>query len=201
MFGIGGTELLVILVVALIVLGPKSLPQIAKTLGRAMGEFRRVSTEFQRTLNVEIELEDHEKRKQDAEEALFGDTSATKKPEQSQEQSPDKSPATEASDTAKPASQDAELSDVAKPARQAQDADSPKNLETVSHDNAEPNNAIQNPVGPNASSQGASGQGLTAQDVSAQDVYGQQTSSQAQAENTEEKEKSQVAPERTTSQS
>ena len=57
MFGIGGTELLVILVVALIVLGPKSVPQIARTLGKAMGEFRKVSTEFQRTLNTEIELE------------------------------------------------------------------------------------------------------------------------------------------------
>ena len=56
MFGIGGTELLVILVVALIVLGPKSVPQIARTLGKAMGEFRKVSTEFQRTLNTEIEL-------------------------------------------------------------------------------------------------------------------------------------------------
>ena len=42
MFGIGGTELLVILVVALIVLGPKSVPQIARTLGKAMGEFRKV---------------------------------------------------------------------------------------------------------------------------------------------------------------
>ena len=63
MFGIGGTELLVILVVALIVLGPKSVPQIARTLGKAMGEFRKVSTEFQRTLNTEIELEEHEKRK------------------------------------------------------------------------------------------------------------------------------------------
>ena len=62
MFGIGGTELLVILVVALIVLGPKSVPQIARTLGKAMGEFRKVSTEFQRTLNTEIELEEHEKR-------------------------------------------------------------------------------------------------------------------------------------------
>ena len=50
MFGIGSMELLVILVVALLVLGPKNLPKIAHTIGRAMGEFRRVSTEFQRTL-------------------------------------------------------------------------------------------------------------------------------------------------------
>ncbi|HEU6436145.1 MAG TPA: twin-arginine translocase TatA/TatE family subunit, partial [Nitratidesulfovibrio sp.] len=37
MFGIGSTELLVIMVVALIVLGPKNLPNIARTLGKAMG--------------------------------------------------------------------------------------------------------------------------------------------------------------------
>lgn len=76
MFGIGGTELLVILVVALVVLGPKSVPQIARTLGKAMGEFRRVSTEFQRTLNTEIELEEHEKRKKEAERELYGDAGA-----------------------------------------------------------------------------------------------------------------------------
>lgn len=80
MFGIGGTELLVILVVALIVLGPKSVPQIARTLGKAMGEFRRVSTEFQRTLNTEIELEEHEKRKKEAERELYGNTAPEKAP-------------------------------------------------------------------------------------------------------------------------
>lgn len=74
MFGIGGTELLVILVIALVVLGPKSVPQIARTLGKAMGEFRKVSTEFQRTLNTEIELDEHERRKKEAEKELFGDT-------------------------------------------------------------------------------------------------------------------------------
>ncbi len=74
MFGIGGTELLVILVIALIVLGPKSVPQIARTLGKAMGEFRKVSTEFQRTLNTEIELDEHEKRKKEAEKELFGNS-------------------------------------------------------------------------------------------------------------------------------
>ena len=69
MFGIGSTELLVILVVALLVLGPKNLPKIAQTLGRAMGEFRKVSTEFQRTLNTEIAFEEEkEKRKKEREE-------------------------------------------------------------------------------------------------------------------------------------
>ena len=68
MFGIGGLELLVILVVALLVLGPKKLPELARTLGKAMGEFRRVSTEFQRTLNTEIALDDMQ-RKQSAPQA------------------------------------------------------------------------------------------------------------------------------------
>lgn len=66
MFGIGSTELLVILVVALIALGPKSLASVSRSLGRAVGEFRRVSTEFQRTLNAEVdnqELKDKKSRK------------------------------------------------------------------------------------------------------------------------------------------
>ena len=66
MFGIGSSELLVILVVALIVLGPKSLANVSRTLGKAMGEFRRVSTDFQRTLNAEAEEEEQRKRKQEA---------------------------------------------------------------------------------------------------------------------------------------
>lgn len=80
MFGIGSTELLVILVVALLVLGPKNLPKIAQTLGRAMGEFRKVSTEFQRTLNTEIafeeEAEKHAKAKKDLETTQAGEAEA-----------------------------------------------------------------------------------------------------------------------------
>lgn len=66
MFGIGSTELLVILVVALIVLGPKSLAGISRTLGKAMGEFRRVSTDFQRTLNAEAAQEEEAERRRQA---------------------------------------------------------------------------------------------------------------------------------------
>jgi len=71
MFGIGGSELLVILLVAFLVIGPSHLPKIAKTLGKAMGEFRRVSTDFQRTLNLEAEKEEHEERKRQAEKEFF----------------------------------------------------------------------------------------------------------------------------------
>ena len=41
MFGIGPTELLVILVIALLVLGPQRLPDLARSLGKAIGEFKR----------------------------------------------------------------------------------------------------------------------------------------------------------------
>jgi Tat protein translocase TatB subunit len=46
MFGIGMPELVVIMVVALVVLGPKRLPDLARTLGKAMAEFRRQTTDL-----------------------------------------------------------------------------------------------------------------------------------------------------------
>ncbi len=48
MFGIGTTELLVILAIALVVLGPKRLPELARSLGRGLAEFRRASTDLRR---------------------------------------------------------------------------------------------------------------------------------------------------------
>jgi Tat protein translocase TatB subunit len=48
MFGIGMTELLVIFAIALVVLGPKKLPEIARSLGRGLAEFRRASSDMRR---------------------------------------------------------------------------------------------------------------------------------------------------------
>ena len=48
MFGIGMTELLVILAIGLLVLGPKRLPDLARSLGRGLAEFRRASTDLRR---------------------------------------------------------------------------------------------------------------------------------------------------------
>ena len=48
MFGIGMTELLVIFVLGLLVLGPKRLPELARSLGRSLAEFRRASNEMRR---------------------------------------------------------------------------------------------------------------------------------------------------------
>ena len=55
MFGIGTSELIVILLIALIVLGPKEIPKVARTLGRAMREFQRVTDELRHTIDMEIE--------------------------------------------------------------------------------------------------------------------------------------------------
>ncbi len=67
MFGIGTSELLLILVVALIVLGPKNLPKIAQSLGKAMGQFQKASRDFQRTINTEIALEEEAEKKKEQE--------------------------------------------------------------------------------------------------------------------------------------
>jgi TatA/E family protein of Tat protein translocase len=58
MFGtLGGPEIVLILVVALIVFGPRKLPEIGKTMGKMLAEFRKASTDFKRTIEDEVEAE------------------------------------------------------------------------------------------------------------------------------------------------
>ena len=58
MFGpLGGPELVLILVLALIVFGPRRLPEIGKSMGRLLSEFRKASHDFQRTIEDEVEAE------------------------------------------------------------------------------------------------------------------------------------------------
>jgi TatA/E family protein of Tat protein translocase len=53
-FGIGVPELLVILAIALLVLGPKRLPEVARSLGKGIAEFRRASSELRETLTATL---------------------------------------------------------------------------------------------------------------------------------------------------
>lgn len=58
MFNVGGGELLVIMLIALIVLGPQRLPDAARKVGKAMGELRRISSGFQQEMKQAFEVDD-----------------------------------------------------------------------------------------------------------------------------------------------
>ncbi len=51
MFGLGGQELFMILLVAVVVLGPQKLPDLARTMGKAMGEFNKAKMDLKREMN------------------------------------------------------------------------------------------------------------------------------------------------------
>lgn len=78
---LGTSELLIILVVALILFGPRRLPQLSRQLGKGLGEFKRASEDFKRTWEKEVELEKLEEEGRMAramlqdDQSIIGDTS------------------------------------------------------------------------------------------------------------------------------
>ena len=71
MFGIGMPELLVIAVIALLVVGPKKLPELAKALGKGLSEFRKVTEEATETIKETLKTDEINKEVNEIKESLL----------------------------------------------------------------------------------------------------------------------------------
>ena len=88
MLGIGMQEIIIILIVALIVIGPKKLPDLARALGRALGEFRKATDDLKENLDINgVVREEKEKLTKELNKfTSLEDITAEEKKEQAKEE-------------------------------------------------------------------------------------------------------------------
>ena len=91
MLGIGMQEILIILVVALIVIGPKRLPELARTLGKGFAEFRKAADDLQETVRKDLEREQHEEFREKYPHLIPEEETSAGEPEESSPEESDTS--------------------------------------------------------------------------------------------------------------
>ena len=80
MFGLGGSEVIVIFVLALLVFGPRKLPEIGRTIGRTLAEFRKATHDFRTSLEREVDLEEVKSARREVEQTVTFDPPPASKP-------------------------------------------------------------------------------------------------------------------------
>lgn len=69
MFGIGTSEILIILLIALLILGPKEIPKVARTIGRGLRELQRAKDDISKSIEFEMNEEEYESHSKKSDES------------------------------------------------------------------------------------------------------------------------------------
>jgi sec-independent protein translocase protein TatA len=74
MFGIGMPELIIILAIALIVIGPQKLPELARSVGKGFAELKRATNDLQQNIEAETRAMEEKERREKANQAAAGES-------------------------------------------------------------------------------------------------------------------------------